>query len=242
MHAVRGITLDVEPGERVAVLGVCASAGNPAKMRDGRTGSDNSVLLPRPLRRGPTTGPVAPWPAEISSFTSAIGDARNLEVADQSFDVVLLLGPLYYLTAARDRSKSLGEAVRVARPGGYVAVAAISRYAALLELAGFGELDEAATGVAARVIQTGINRNDPNGFTTAYFHRADDLSGEMTAAGLIDVRVLGVEGPSVPALDNASPESAAKVFDSAARCAELVEADPSLVSASPHFLGLGRAT
>lgn len=123
--------------------------------------------------------PVANHIAQASSypgFTSAIGDARSLEVADRSFDVVLLLGPLYHLTAAGDRGQALGEAVRVARPGGYVAVAAISRYAALLELAGFGELDEAAAGMAERLIETGINQDDPNGFTTAYFHLADDLA------------------------------------------------------------------
>lgn len=187
--------------------------------------------------------PVAHHIAQASTyggFTYAIGDARRLEVADHCFDVTLLLGPLYHLTDAGDRAQALAEAVRVTRAGGYVAVAAISRYAALLELAGFGELDEAAASVSARLMQTGINEDDPNGFTTAYFHRADDLAEEMTVAGLTHVRVLGVEGPSVPALDNASPESAANVFASAVRCAELVETDSALVSASPHFLGLGR--
>lgn len=129
--------------------------------------------------------------------------------------MVLVLGPLYHLTAAGDRGQAL---------------------------AGFGELDEAAASKVARLIETGINQDDPTGFTTAYFHRADDLAQEMTAAGLTDVRVLGVEGPSVPALDNASTESADTVFASAVLCAELVEADPALLSASPHFLGLGRVT
>lgn len=189
--------------------------------------------------------PVARHIAQASTcpgFTSAIGDARSLSAADQSFDVVLLLGPLYHLTDSCDRERALTEAGRVTRPGGHIAVAAISRYAALLELAGFGELDDSTAAEVIRLIETGINQDDPNGFTTAYFHRAEDLAHEMTSAGLTAVHVVGVEGPSIPALDNASPESAANVFASAVRCAELVEADPALISASPHFLGFGRVT
>ncbi len=39
------------------------------------------------------------------------------------------------------------------------------------------------------------------GFTTAYLHRPEELSGELVAAGLRDVEVYGVEGPAGPALD-----------------------------------------
>jgi ubiquinone/menaquinone biosynthesis C-methylase UbiE len=48
---------------------------------------------------------------------SAIADARQLDLADRSADVVLLLGPLYHLEKRRDRIQVLTEAQRVARPG-----------------------------------------------------------------------------------------------------------------------------
>ena len=176
----------------------------------------------------------------FGQFTARVGDARNLPAHNASVDVVLLLGPLYHLTDAADRQRALAEAVRVTRPGGLVAVAVISRYAALLELAGLGRLDAAATREVTGLMATGINADDPLGFTVAYFHRPDELRQELTDAGLTGVSVLGIEGPSVPALDNASEEDREAVFESALTCARLVESDLALMAASPHLLGVGR--
>lgn len=47
------------------------------------------------------------------------GNATDLgHFADQSFDTVLLMGPLYHLLEAREREQALHEARRVLRPGG----------------------------------------------------------------------------------------------------------------------------
>jgi len=46
---------------------------------------------------------------------------------------VLLFGPLYHLTERADRLRALAEAGRVARPGGPIFVATISRFASLLD-------------------------------------------------------------------------------------------------------------
>src|SRR5918994_3700179 len=40
-------------------------------------------------------------------FTAGLGDARDLEQADGPFDVVLLLGPLYYLPDRAERTRAL---------------------------------------------------------------------------------------------------------------------------------------
>jgi len=45
--------------------------------------------------------------------TAHLGEARNLTLADRSFDVVLLLGPLYHLTDGAERRQALREAIRV---------------------------------------------------------------------------------------------------------------------------------
>ncbi len=174
-------------------------------------------------------------------FTTAVGDARALDAEDDSADVVLLLGPLYHLVDKEDRLQALTEAVRVGRPGAVVVAAAISRYAALLELAGLGRITDDATVVElAELLETGVNDDDPDGFTTAYFHRPEELAAELCAAGLENRSVLGVEGPTAPALDNATPEQAGDVLESAIRCARLLQSDSALIAASPHFLGVGR--
>ena len=50
--------------------------------------------------------------------SAQVADARSLPFADASADAVLMLGPLYHLTAREDRLRALGEALRVLRPGG----------------------------------------------------------------------------------------------------------------------------
>lgn len=178
--------------------------------------------------------------ASVPGVTAALGDARALDQPDDSVDVTLLLGPLYHLVDAGDRARAVAEAVRVTRPGGLVAAAAINRYAALLELTGLGLLDDDTIGEVTGLLATGVNTDDPDGFTTAYFHRVEEFSAELGDAGLIEVTVFGVEGPAAPALDNAAPDLAPAVFASAVRCARLVETDPALLATSPHLLGIGR--
>ena len=46
--------------------------------------------------------------AELAStgVTAEVGDARDLPVADASYDVVLLFGPLYHLVERADRLRA----------------------------------------------------------------------------------------------------------------------------------------
>lgn len=55
------------------------------------------------------------------------GDAVNLSrFADNSFDITLVLGPLYHLYTKEDQEKAIREAVRVTKPDGILAVADLS--------------------------------------------------------------------------------------------------------------------
>ena len=66
-------------------------------------------------------------------LTAEVADARRLSFPDDSFDVALVLGPLYHLHEHADRVLVLEEARRVVRPRGLVAVAAINRFASLFD-------------------------------------------------------------------------------------------------------------
>ena len=49
------------------------------------------------------------------------GNALDLSaLSDESFDITLLLGPLYHLFSREDKLQALSEAVRVTKPGGYI--------------------------------------------------------------------------------------------------------------------------
>ncbi len=129
----------------------------------------------------------------------SLGDARRLSLGDGSVDTVLLMGPLYHLPAAADRLLALREAFRVLVAPGVVVVAAISRYASALDgLAHKLSVDPRFARIRDRDLVDGQHRNetdDTNYFTTAYFHRPEELHPEVEAAGFRDVQVFGVEGP-----------------------------------------------
>lgn len=138
----------------------------------------------------------------------------------------------------------MAEAARVTKPGGLVVAAGISRYAALLEVGANGQLTADLQALIVDALATGRHHDDPKGFTSAYFHHADELAAELRTAGLTQVTVFGVEGPSAPALDNVPldqvPARLVVWLAAAIRCARVLETDPALISASPHFLGVAR--
>lgn len=78
------------------------------------------------------------------------------------------------------------------------------------------------------------------GFVDAHFHTADELDAEVTATGLRDVAVYGVEGPAWPALDSVGLQEFQARVEAALRCAHIVERDPLLINASAHLLAVGR--
>ena len=58
------------------------------------------------------------------SFEAFKGDARHLKkLKDNTYDVTLLLGPMYHLHSDDDKVMALKEAMRITKPGGYIFVA-----------------------------------------------------------------------------------------------------------------------
>ena len=182
--------------------------------------------------------------AAANGYTVALGDARSLHEPDASADAVLLLGPLYHLTERADRLRALAEAGRVLRPGGHLFVAAISRFASLLDGLRAYRLDDSAfMRIVERDLREGQHRNPenkPEWFTTAYLHHPDELVREVRDAGLILADLLAVEGPGW-----LLPEFDARWRDDGRR-QELLEAigrierEPSMLGVSAHFLAVAR--
>jgi SAM-dependent methyltransferase len=174
--------------------------------------------------------------------SATVGDARRLDHPDCSVDAALLLGPLYHLTGRADRIGALTEARRVLRPGGVVVAAAISRFASTFDGLLRGFLDEPGfEAIVERDVRDGQHRNPterPEWFTTAYFHRPDELGQEITEAGLRLHALVGVEGPGLML-----PDIERRLEDPARRERVLaairrVESEPSLLGASAHLLAV----
>jgi SAM-dependent methyltransferase len=134
--------------------------------------------------------------AHARGIEACVGDARALPYADGSADAVLMLGPLYHLPSASDRARALAEAVRCSVPGAVVLAAAMSRWAKPAVKASRGELGDAAVrGYILHVLERGHDVEGDAFDLVSYNHDPEELHGELVAAGLTDVLVLGLEGP-----------------------------------------------
>jgi SAM-dependent methyltransferase len=174
----------------------------------------------------------------------AVGDARSLTVGDESVDAVLLLGPLYHLVEAPERQRALQEVLRVLRPGGWMFASAISRWASLLVAMSLGLFrDEEFAAIVERDLRDGQHRNPTDRlacFTTAYFHRPDELQAEIAAAGFQLQGMYGLEGPGglLPDVDERVKDPVRR--EELLHVARLVEAEPSVVGVSDHLLAVAR--
>src|SRR5437867_7539656 len=96
--------------------------------------------------------------APLASVT--VGDARSLLRNERTVDAVLLLGPLYHLTARADRIRALTEAHRVLTPAGLLFSVGISRFASTMDGLRRGFLKDAQFAeIADRDLQDGQHRN-----------------------------------------------------------------------------------
>lgn len=191
-------------------------------------------IVPRHVRQATERG-----------IRAILADARELPVPDNSRDAVLVLGPLYHLQQREERLQALAEAIRVAKPGAPIFAAAISRFAPAIDGLDSGFFDDPAfAGLLEAVTATGRHHNpteNPDYFTTSFFHLPGELESELEDAGLADVAVLAIEGIGWVASD--LDERMAREDDQL-RLLELLERlerEPSILGASPHLLGIGRA-
>ncbi len=174
-----------------------------------------------------------------------IGDARSLTADAGSYDVVLMLGPMYHLPQRADRDRALAEARRVLKPGGLLAVAGINRYASLFEHAAYAHLHKESMRESIRTILATQIHDGKKAFTTAYFHSGEQLRDEVAAAGFVGADVFGIEGPAWSLLAAAERNTGqsfreSNLFESVLTAARLAEPHPELLAASSHLLAVGR--
>jgi SAM-dependent methyltransferase len=114
------------PSGRLDVLDVGGGSGVHAEwlLQDGH---QVTLLDPVPRHVNEATARLGAH----TEFRAEVGDARQLNHPDESFDAVLLLGPLYHLVDRSDRLRAWKEARRATRAGGLVFAVGISRFAEL---------------------------------------------------------------------------------------------------------------
>jgi ubiquinone/menaquinone biosynthesis C-methylase UbiE len=173
-----------------------------------------------------------------------VGDARQLDLMDESAQVTLFLGPLYHLTEREERLQALREAYRLLQPGGIILAAGIPRYAAVLDGMNRGFLEDPTfKEIAHNDLISGQHRNPtdhPRYFTTAYFHQPEELYQEIQDAGFHEVALYAIEGPLW------LTQTAREHWDDVALREQYLEAlrwieqDKAIIAISSHMLAMGR--
>jgi ubiquinone/menaquinone biosynthesis C-methylase UbiE len=174
---------------------------------------------------------------------SAVGDARALDLGDDTADVVLLLGPLYHLVNRQDRLQALREARRVVRREGIVHAAAITRWAPRLHgmLVQRVHLQYPVMGeMIDKMERTGTMPPLHDSSFNGYAHTPDELRDEVRASDLALESLVGLEGISFALVDiddrMNDPQERALLLD----VLRAVESVPDLLGLGPHLLATAR--
>ncbi len=227
------------PAEPVRVLDVGGGAGVYATWLAER---GHDVTLVDPVQRH--IDAASRLEPRAGSVSAKLGDARSLDEPDDSFDAVLMLGPLYHLPNRSDRVAAWADAKRVCRPGGAIVAAVISRFASFHDMLLRDKLTEPGIAdIVAADLECGQHRNPDklDGlFTTAYFHHPDEIASEAKSAGVKVDHVIGIEG-----LAGFANDLHTHLDDAEVRCLVLdflrgLEEEPSIIGASNHILAIAR--
>ena len=121
------------------------------------------------------------------------GDARNLHfLADETFDITLLFGPMYHLHSDEDRFAALNEAKRVTKKAGFILVAYVmNEYAVLTYCFREGKIKEVLEkGTLTTDFHTITNENDD----LYSYTRLEDMNRLNEKAGLERVKIFAPDG------------------------------------------------
>jgi len=128
----------------------------------------------------------------ISNLSCSVGDATNLEsIEDNSFDVVLCLGPMYHLPREL-RELAFAECNRVCKSGGVVAFAYINKIGAYMSACLNDELRSLYPNRKANdhVLKLGTDDIKPDVF---YFTMPEEMETSAARYNLSKIRNIGTD-------------------------------------------------
>ncbi len=168
------------------------------------------------------------------------GNALDLTAFGRdSFDTVLLMGPLYHLLTPADRRRAVRQAARVLRPGGLLFASFISRYAPFRDVAKYEpEWLVQHAGKAAKLLTTGTLPS-PEGFTDAHFAHPSEIRPLFRATGLSVVDLVACEGV-VSMIEDKINEATGEVWEAWVDLNYRLGKDPSVHGAAEHLLAVAR--
>ena len=167
------------------------------------------------------------------------GTATDLSrYANNTFDTVLLMGPLYHLLAEADRQQALAETYRVLKTDGMLFSAFITRYAPIKWCAAndpewvFTHQKETQS-----ILETGklSPRGESDGEFVAYFAHPTEVKPMIEGQGFVLQNLLGVEG-LVSEIEEKVNQLSGDAWKTWVDLNYKLASDPSLHGAAEHLL------
>lgn len=129
-----------------------------------------------------------------SGYTNAavrLGDATNLQgIAEESYDVVLCLGPMYHLKR-EDRIECIKECKRICRKGGIIAFAFINKIGAIAKFGhGVGWKNVLTQAIGECVMERGTDDVHTDIF---FFTMPEEMIEDTESVGLKRIKMTGVD-------------------------------------------------
>jgi len=179
---------------------------------------------------------------ELAGYTHS--NATKLGgLADESYDVALLMGPLYHLTLDSDRKLAIGESKRILKRNGLMFASFITRYAPVRWAARYEPASAYHVEFSKRVLETGVwnARDDAYRFGKAdsYFARPSEVKPLMESMGFATLTTVGCES-AVSMVDEKINELSGSLFDAWVEVSYTMGNDADAFGASEHLLYVGR--
>lgn len=120
------------------------------------------------------------------------GNALDLSRFEgETYDCILCLGPIYHLTNEVDRIRCIQECLRILKPGGFIAVAYISKFAHFVDMVKRDKDDINDIGLQ-NIVETGVESNDPD--ACFYFSTYDYIEKLMSDSGVQQIKHIATDG------------------------------------------------
>ncbi|GAB3838531.1 class I SAM-dependent methyltransferase [Kribbella italica] len=185
--------------------------------------------------------------ARAAGVNAVRGESRHLPWDDNSFDTVLMGGPMYHLRTEFSRVAALREAARVLRPGGFIFVTAINRAANLVGSA-LANTFQDRRAIVRQILAEGYSPDNDRLVMTTY-HSVPQLRSELSkVATNIDIHGLTGPGGWLAVLidahfaDQALPSTLVTPdpLQTALECSRVADQYPELVHTSSLLLAVAR--
>lgn len=129
-----------------------------------------------------------------TKVNTILGNAINLKkIKDNSYDMVILFGPMYHLISDEDKIKALNEAKRITKPNGYIFISYYMNEYAIIKH-GFME-KKIKESIKNDLVDKNFHITPKN--TDLYsMVRLEDINKYKNIVGLKRVKILSQDGPT----------------------------------------------